>query len=133
GLDDLRTARDAAIAHGAGWEAAINCGNLACVTWAFEGPRRYLELAREGADFARRRGIDEVALWLDAVTVEALADLGSLDEALSLAAELDPRMEQAGDANDLVELRSHELRALTIRGEHAAATELAQWLTERAE
>lgn len=42
-------------------------------------------------------------------------------------------MEQAGDANDLAELRSAQLRALTIRGEHAAAAPLAQWLAEHGE
>ena len=90
GLDDLRTASDAATAQGSGYEAAAIRNNLASSTWDFEGPRRVLELAREGADFARRRGIDEVVLWLDTITVGALAVLGSLDEALSAAAELDP-------------------------------------------
>jgi class 3 adenylate cyclase len=133
GLEDERTALEAATAHDSSWEAAIMRGNLAVGTWMFEGPRRLLELVREGADFARRRGIEDVALWDDTSTVEALADLGSVDEALSLAAELDPRLEQAGDARYLTYLRSIRLRALTIRGEHAAATAVAQWLADHAE
>ena len=133
GLDDLRTARDAATAQGSGYEAAAIRNNLAFDTWAYEGPHRYLELAREGADFARRRGIEEVALWLEWATIEALAHLGSLDEALSLAAELDPRLEQAGDKRNLIALRATRLRVLTIRGEHAAATGLLPWLAEHAE
>jgi class 3 adenylate cyclase len=133
GLDDLRTALSAATSQGLGDEAAVIYGNLAEATRPFEGPHRRLEVAHEGADFARRRGNDESGLWLDAAAVGALADLGSLDEALSLAAELDPRLEQAGHAKVLAEVRSVRLRALTIRGEHAAAAALAQWLAERAE
>jgi class 3 adenylate cyclase/tetratricopeptide (TPR) repeat protein len=133
GLDDLRAAREAATAQGSSYEAAVIRTNLAFSIWAFEGPRRYLELAREGADFARRRGIDEASLWLDAATVEALAHLGSLDEALSLAAELDPRLERAGDARSLIWLRSVRVRLLTIRGERAAAGALVQWLADHAE
>jgi class 3 adenylate cyclase/tetratricopeptide (TPR) repeat protein len=133
GLDDLRTARDAATAQGSGYEAAFIRQNLAETAMNFEGPRKVLGLAHDGADFARRRGIEEAALWADRTTLEALAHLGSLDEALSLAAELDRRLEQAGDLRTLIGLRATRLRALTIRGEHAAAAALVPWLSEHAE
>jgi hypothetical protein len=88
-------------------------------------------LAREGARFAKRRGIEEVALWLDTNAVSALADLGALVEAMNLAEELAPRAEESGSVVCLLEIRSPQLRALNVRGEHEAATALGQWIAER--
>ena len=132
GLEDMRKARDAASAQGLGRDVAVLCNNLAEATWLIEEPRQRLELAREGSRFAKRRGIEELALGLDAVTVQALTDLGSLDEAMELAEELVSRLEKAGDVWSLLEVRSAQVWALTVRGEHAAATALGQWIAERA-
>ncbi|MBV9207277.1 MAG: AAA family ATPase [Actinobacteria bacterium] len=132
GLADMRNARDTAIAQGLGREVAVIYHNLAQDTWLVEGPRQRLELAREGARFARRRGIEEVALALDAITVGALVELGSLEEAMALAEELAPQLEEAGDVRDLTEVRSAQAWALQVRGEHAAAAALGQWIAERA-
>jgi len=132
GLEDMRQARDAATAQGLGREVAILYNNLAEDTWLVEGPRQRLELAREGSRFARRRGIEEVALHLDTITVMALAELGSLEEAMGLAGELAPRLEEAGAVNSLLELRSAQAWALHVRGEPAAAAALGQWIAERA-
>ncbi|HEY7432240.1 MAG TPA: AAA family ATPase [Streptosporangiaceae bacterium] len=132
GLEDMRQARDAATAQGLGLDVAVLYNNLAEVTWLVEGPRARLELSREGARSARRRGIEEMALSLDAVTVAALADLGALAEAIRLAEELAPRLE--GTSSVLVQLESRcaQLRALNVRGELEAATALGQWVVERA-
>jgi class 3 adenylate cyclase/tetratricopeptide (TPR) repeat protein len=132
GLEDIRHARDAATAQGLGREVAVLYLNLAESTWPVEGPRQRLELVREGSRFARRRGIEEVALALDAAIVTALAELGSLEEAMGLAEELAPRLEQAGDVWTLLEVRSAQARALVVRGEQAAAAALGQWIAERA-
>jgi class 3 adenylate cyclase/tetratricopeptide (TPR) repeat protein len=132
GLEDTRKARDAATAQGLGRELANLHANLAESTWPVEGPRQRLELAREGSRFARRRGIEEVALHIDSATVQALVDLGSLEEAMSLAGELVPRLEEAGDVLCLLEVRSAQLWALNMRGEQEAATALGQWVAEHA-
>jgi tetratricopeptide (TPR) repeat protein len=132
GLQDMRNARDAATAQGLGRDAAILYNNLAEGTRLVEGPRQYLGLAREGSRFARRRGIEEGALGLDTITVTALAELGSLEEAMGLAEELAPRLEGAGNVNNLLAVRSAQAWALSVRGEHAAAAALGQWIVERA-
>jgi len=128
----MRKALDAATAQGLGRDVAILYNNLAESTWLAEGPRRYLELAGEGSHFARRRGIVEVALGLGAATVGALTDLGSLEQAMSLAEELAHRLEETGNVLTLLEVRSAQLRALSIRGELEAAATLGQWVAERA-
>ena len=132
GLEDMRKALDAATAQGLGREVAILYNNLAEDTWLVEGPRQRLELAREGSRFASRRGIEEVAFGLDTITVMALSDLGSLEEAMGLAGELAPRLEEAGDVWELVEIRSAQAWALVVRGEHEEAAALGQWIAERA-
>jgi class 3 adenylate cyclase/tetratricopeptide (TPR) repeat protein len=131
GLEDMRKARDTATDQGLGLDVAILYNNLAEATWQFEGPRRRLELAREGAHFAKRRGIDEAALHLDAATVGALADVGSLAEAMELAEELAPRLEEAGDVLSLLEVRA-QIWTLNVRGGHAEAVALGQGVAERA-
>lgn len=132
GLEDQRRALAIANDQGLGRDVAIFYHNLALDTWLVEGPRQRLELAREGSRFARRRSIEEVALALDAIAVTALTDLGCLDEAIRLAEELAIRLEEVGDVIDLLEVRQAQLRALLVRGEHAAAAELGQWVAERA-
>jgi len=62
----------------------------------------------------------------------ALAELGSLEEAMGLAGELAPRLEEAGEVNHLLEVRSAQAWALSVRGEPAAAAALGQWIAERA-
>jgi tetratricopeptide (TPR) repeat protein len=132
GLQDMRQARDAATAQGLGREVAVIYNNLAENAWPVEGPRQRLELAREGSRFARRRGIEEVALSLDTAAVTALAELGSLEEAIGLAEELAPRLEETGNLLNLLEVRSAQLWALSVRGEYATAAALGQWVVERA-
>ena len=132
GLEDMRTALAAATAQGLGRAAAVLYYNLAEATWLVEGPRQRPELAREGSRFAKRRGIDEFALHLDAATVGALAELGCLEEAMGLAEELAPRLEETGGVRGLLEVRSAQLWAFNVRGEHEAATALGQWTVERA-
>jgi class 3 adenylate cyclase/tetratricopeptide (TPR) repeat protein len=130
GLEDMHKALEAATAQGLGRDVAILYNNLAEAMWLVEGPRQRLGLARKGARFAKRRGIDEVALWLDTNAVSALADLGALEEAMILAEELAPRVEESGSVVCLLEIRVPQLRALNVRGEHKAATALGQWIVE---
>jgi class 3 adenylate cyclase/tetratricopeptide (TPR) repeat protein len=132
GLDDMRQARDAATAQGLGRDVAILYLNLAEGTWLVAGPRQRLDLVREGARFAKRRGIDEVELVLDMETVSVLADLGSLEEAMSLAGELASRLEETGGIFSLLGVRCAQLWALSVRGDHEAAAILSQWVEHHA-
>ena len=132
GLEDIRQARDAAAAQGLGYDVANLCNLLGYTTWLVEGPRRYLELTREGSRLAKRRGIEDLALFIGANSVGALADLGSLDEATGLAEELAPRLEDAGSVNSMLKIRSAQLWALYVRGDHEAAAGLGQWVAEHA-
>jgi class 3 adenylate cyclase/tetratricopeptide (TPR) repeat protein len=132
GLEDSRHALEAATAQGLGYEVAVLYNNLAEDTWLVEGPRQRLDLAREGSRFAKRRGIEEAVLMLDTAIMGALADLGALEEAMNLAAELTPRLEDTGNVGFLVEARLAQLRTLTMRGDQAAAAALGQWVVERA-
>ncbi|MBV9096354.1 MAG: AAA family ATPase, partial [Streptosporangiaceae bacterium] len=132
GLEDMHKAHEAATAQGRSYEVALIYNNLAENTWLVEGPRQRLELAREGSRFARRRGIEEIALNLEVITVGALTDLGSLQEAMALAEDLAAQREEARDVPNLIEIRSAQLCALHVRGEHATAAALGQWAAERA-
>jgi len=51
---------------------------------------------------------------------------------MGLAGELAPRLQEAGGVWNLLEVRSVQLRGLNVRGEHAAAAALGQWVAERA-
>jgi class 3 adenylate cyclase/tetratricopeptide (TPR) repeat protein len=132
GLEDMRKALKAATAQGLGRDVAILYNNLAEDTWRVEGPRQRLGLAREGARFAKRRGIDEVALYLDSAAVGALVDVGSLAEAMRVAEELTPRLEETGNVLTLIEIRTAQLWALSVRGDHEAAAALALWVVQHA-
>jgi tetratricopeptide (TPR) repeat protein len=132
GLQDMRRALDAAAEQGLGREAALLHSHLALALWPIEGPRACLAALREGKGFAERRGIEEFVLDLAAETVLALVDLGSYQEATSLAGGLIPRLEAARDVWDLLHVRSAQVRLLIRRGEHAEAAPLADWAVESA-
>lgn len=74
----------------------------------------------EGIEFARRRGISEMAGFMAASQLSALAEIGQIDEALSDATRLADQLEQAGDIA-FVEPRSLQLRLLAQRGRHQQA------------
>ena len=132
GLEDMRRALDAASAQGLGREVAVLYYNLAGALWPIEGPRARLETLREGAAHAERRGIEEFVLAFAAETTTALDDLGSLEEAMTLAEGLIPRLLQAGDTLELVSVRSGQARFLARRGEFARADPLIAWAAQRA-
>jgi len=92
GLQDMRKARDAAIAQGLGRDVAVIYCNLASNTLLVEGPRQRLELAREGSRFARRRGIQQHVV----ITARALLaeQRGQHAEAADLFAAAASRWEQ---------------------------------------
>ncbi len=116
GLEDMRRALAAATAQGLGREAAVLYHNLGVSLGRAEGPRAAWELAQRGIAFAQRHGIAEWEPLLEATAVEALADLGLMEQARTLiATALGPV--PAEDWMGQVDLRSAEARMLARRGE----------------
>ena len=114
GLEDMRRALALAIDQGRARDAAILHNNLAMVTWEYEGPLLALDLCRDGMAFCARRGIAEVALFIDAMRLTLLAASGRSDEALADAEAIAALAENANDATSLIEALSVQL---TLRGE----------------
>ncbi len=116
GLEDMRRALEAAIAQGLGREAAVLYHNLGVSLGRAEGPRAAWELAQRGTAFAQRHGIAEWEPLLEAIAVEALVDLGMIEQARTLMATALSHV-AAEDWMGQVDLRSAEARMLARRGE----------------
>jgi len=98
--------------------------------WAIEGPAAALKIYREGIAFAEARGIAELALGMSASSRDSLVDLGSFDEILEAADGLAERLEEAGNVQDLLQVRWTQARVLALRGEIGQAPSLAKWAAE---
>jgi class 3 adenylate cyclase/tetratricopeptide (TPR) repeat protein len=133
GLEDMTYALDLAEAQGLGQDVAILYNDLSEFLGFFDGPRARVEKAQEGVAFARRRGIEDLALWLSYSALEGLVDAGSYEEADALAAELIPRLHQAEDVYLFVFASGTRTRLLTRRGRHIDEAELEAWLTRAVE
>jgi predicted ATPase len=128
GLEDMRRALAAATAQGLGREAGVLHLNLAASLVRAEGPRAAWELAQRGAAFAQRHGIAEWAPLLEGIVVEAVADLGLIEEARTLMATALSHV-AAEDWMGQVDLRSAEARMLAWRGELSQA-DLMDWIQQ---
>ena len=84
----MREAIAIATEAGQGREVAILHNNLADALWAFEGPGAALEVMRAGIAFARGARAHRDRRVLNGSTAETLVEMGELDEALALAAEI---------------------------------------------
>jgi len=115
GVRDLTDALDLAKVQGLGQDVAILYNDLSEFLGHFEGPRARVERAREGVDFARRRGIEDLALWLSYNALDGLVDAGSYDEAETAAVELIPRLRDAEDVYLLAFAMGTRMRLLTRR------------------
>jgi class 3 adenylate cyclase/tetratricopeptide (TPR) repeat protein len=116
GLDDMRRALDAATAQGLGHEAVVVYLNLSVALTSAEGPQAKRELAQQGAVFAQRRGITEILPFLQAAVIEAVADLGLIEEARALTATALSHV-AADDWMAQVNVRTSDVRLLVRRGE----------------
>jgi tetratricopeptide (TPR) repeat protein/uncharacterized cupin superfamily protein len=128
GLDDMRRALEAATAQGLGREAAVLHHNLGVSLCRAEGPRAEWELAQQGAAFAQRHGIAEWVPLLEGIAVEALADLGLIEQARNLIATALSHV-AAEDWMGQVDMRSAEARMLARRGE-LSSTGLMDWIQQ---
>jgi predicted ATPase len=128
GLDDMRRALEAATAQGLGREAAVLYYNLGASLVRAQGPRAVWELAQQGTAFARRHGIAEWVPLLEGTEVEALADLGLIEQSRTLMATALSHV-GAEDWMGQVDLRSAEARMLARRGE-LSHTGLMDWIQQ---
>jgi class 3 adenylate cyclase/tetratricopeptide (TPR) repeat protein len=128
GLEDMRRALEAATAQGLGREAAVVYHNLGVSLGRAEGPRASWELAQQGIVFAQRHGIAEWEPLLEAIAVEALADLGLIEQARTLMATALGHV-AAEDWMGQVDLHSAEARMLARRGE-LHQTGLMDWIRQ---
>jgi class 3 adenylate cyclase/tetratricopeptide (TPR) repeat protein len=132
GIEDMRSARDAAADQGLGREVALLDNNLASSLLPIQGPRAAQEELRKGLSFAERRGIEEFVLASAAGLVTVLVDLGSYDEAMALAEDLIPRLDAADAVLDLLQLYTAQMEVLTRRDDYPAAAQHADWVVEKA-
>lgn len=123
GVEEMREALSLALEQGEGRSAAVLYNNLAVQACQYEGPQAALDLSREGEEFARRRGLTEVAKYMAGGQTSSLADLGLTDEAVTTAARHADQLEQAGDVT-FIDPRSLQLRLLAERGQHERAPSL---------
>jgi hypothetical protein len=87
GMEDLREALALGLELGAGFDTAVIYNNLAEPVWLVDGSTAALAICQEGIDFAVRRGLGQLAMWLRGSTLGPLLDLGRWDEVLTLAGE----------------------------------------------
>jgi class 3 adenylate cyclase/tetratricopeptide (TPR) repeat protein len=120
GLQEMRQALSLAIEQGEGATTANLYNNLALQAWLYEGPQASLDISREGIEFCRRRGLHLMAETMAGGDAVLLAETGRSEEALSEAAPLADRLENAGDLS-FVDPRSLQLRLLTEQGRHQQA------------
>ena len=95
---------------------------------AFEGPAAALAVYHEGLAYARTRGITEMVDSIASSSLDALFELGRLDEALEVADELSERAEARGDVWDLISVRVVQARMETLQGGGANAVTWLDWL-----
>ena len=79
GLDDLRRALALSIERGKSRDAGIFHTNLSEALSYYDGPEAAITVAREGIEFAGRRGISAVTLWVYADLLNYLAAAGRPD------------------------------------------------------
>ena len=120
GVEEMRQALSLAIEQGKGREAGVLYNNLAFVAGLYQGPQASLTVTAEGIEFARQRGISQVAEFMVAGRASLLAETGQIEQVLTDAARLADQLEQAGDVG-FVDPRSLQLRLLAEQGRQQQA------------
>jgi class 3 adenylate cyclase/tetratricopeptide (TPR) repeat protein len=87
GVTDLEEALRRSLDLGLGQVSETSYNNLASLVQVNEGPRRALDLLREGIEFATSRGLTDASVFMQTGAAEALYQLGEWDESLELATE----------------------------------------------
>jgi class 3 adenylate cyclase/tetratricopeptide (TPR) repeat protein len=132
GLEELRAALALALDRGEGRDTAVLYNNLGDALLPVEGPASVLATYRQGIEFARRRGIGELAAAMAAGSLDRLIEVGEWDRALADAEAMADRAEAEGNVSELLLLRRAQVRVLVGRGQTGPARPLADWLVEAA-
>ena len=131
-LEELRAALALALDRGEGRDTAVLYNNLGDALLPVEGPASVLATYRQGIEFARRRGIGELAAAMVAGSLDRLIEVGEWDRALADAEAMADRAEAEGNVSELLLLRRAQVRVLVGRGQTGPARPLADWLVEAA-
>ncbi len=132
GLDDSRRAVESARAQGLGREFVGSLFSHALLVECEEGPQAILSVLDEARGFCERRGMHLYADWIRACAAEPLSLLGAWDEALAEVAATAPRLEEAGDAMDAIQVRSQQAVLWCWLGSVEDAAKVTSWLEARA-
>ena len=132
GLDDLRAALAVGLASGASLDTAVIYGNLGEPLWSAEGPASALANCREGLDFAERRGLAEMSVWVHTSSLGPLFDLGRWDELLERADEVIARDRAHGGRYVSVMAEAFKGQVLVWRGRLADAEAVVDGLLPQA-
>jgi class 3 adenylate cyclase/tetratricopeptide (TPR) repeat protein len=131
GVADMREALRIAIETGDGREAGLLYNNLCRVLWVFDGPVAAVELYRQGLAFDESRGMTGLAVWIEAGSLDSLADIGELDEVVAAATRLGERAEATGQVPPRITSLAVLARVFALRGQAERAAGFLDWL-ERA-
>jgi class 3 adenylate cyclase/tetratricopeptide (TPR) repeat protein len=132
GMDDLRQALALGLELGSAYDTAVIYNNLSEPVWLVDGSQAALDLCQEGVDFAERRGLGQLAMWLRGSTLGPLLDLGRWDEVLALADEAIAWDHAHGGDYLAVGCKRYASLVRLWRGELAAARTLAAEVLPRA-
>ena len=116
GLDDIRHAIALAAESGHGSFAAGWHNNLAALLIPFEGPEPALDILRTSTALVRARGLEAMTDIIIGSTINALWNLGDVDEALELVRELEGRSTAERSVLSRAEGWSYEALVLVMRG-----------------
>ena len=133
GIDDVEAALAAAEAQGLLRELVQIQFNSVLCPMELMGATSALERCLEGLDVAVRRGDKNSALGFQAWLVARRYYTGEWDEALPLAAVLDPALEEAEDIFDSFVIRHAWAVMLAERGETDEGKLLVAWLLQHAD
>ena len=105
GVGDLREALHVGQRLGLGFETARTFGNLKHVLQWTEGSDAALETCLEGIQFAERRGLTHIAMWMSVDLIVLRYEVGEWDQALGTAEQLLEWSESRGRSQILVGAR----------------------------
>jgi class 3 adenylate cyclase/tetratricopeptide (TPR) repeat protein len=126
GLDDLRETLQVALDAGLTYQTGLWYANLADKLGEFD-PAGGLATFGDGIEFARRRGLTELAMWMRAATLERRFELGQWDELLREGAEVVAWYRAHGlETYTLLLAEVPMARVLLLRGRLAEAGELVE-------
>jgi class 3 adenylate cyclase/tetratricopeptide (TPR) repeat protein len=132
GLADMREALRIAMDAGDGREAGLLYNNLCRLLWVFDGPVAAVELYREGLAFDESRGMTGLAVWIEAGSLDSLADTAELDEVVAAATRLGERAEATGQVPPRITSLAVLARVFALRGQAERAAGFLEWLEHTA-